>query len=148
MAAAVWIIIILGAISRRRNNRHSVHRSCWVRPWIRRRPLFGAFHALLKELSTEELTSFRNFLRMDQTTFEELLTLSFQKRYSTDPLLVQKYQLIDLFYFWSSLSFLLVTIFFIYIIYTRGCMMHLPLTLFSMLLIGSYYQNPILHILK
>jgi len=75
MAAAVCIIIILGAIRRRRNNRRLVRRSCWVRPWIRRRPQFGAFHALLKELSTEDPPSFRNFLRMDQTTFEELLTL-------------------------------------------------------------------------
>ena len=75
MAAAVCIIIILGAIRRIRNNRRPVRRSCWVRPWIRRRPQFGAFHALLKELSTEDPPSFRNFLRMDQTTFEELLTL-------------------------------------------------------------------------
>ena len=109
MAAAVCIIIILGAIRRRRNSRRPVRRSCWVRPWIRRCPQFGAFHALLKELSTEDPPSFRNFLRMDQTTFEELLTL-------VSPLCLY---------------------------YTRSCMMHLPLTLFSRLLIGSYYQNPI-----
>jgi hypothetical protein len=29
----------------------------------------------LKELSTEDPPSFKNFFRMDQTTFEELLTL-------------------------------------------------------------------------
>ena len=61
MAAAVCIIIILGAIRESWNNRRPVRRSCWVRPWIRRRPQFGAFHALLNELSTEDPPSFRNF---------------------------------------------------------------------------------------
>ena len=31
-----------------------VSRRFWVRPWIRRRSIFGAYHALLKELSKED----------------------------------------------------------------------------------------------
>ena len=45
MAAALCIIIIHGDIRRGQINRNPAHRSCWVHPWIRRRPKCGAFRA-------------------------------------------------------------------------------------------------------
>ena len=35
---------------------------------------FGAHHALMKELASEDSYSFRNFIRMDKQDFDELLT--------------------------------------------------------------------------
>ena len=120
MAAVVCIIIILGALRRRRNNRRPVRRSCWVRPWIRRRPQFGAFHALLKELSTEDPPSFKNFFQMDQTTFGELLTLVSPLIKTQDTLMREAISPAERFALTLRLvitiSFLLVAIFSVYII--------------------------------
>ena len=35
---------------------------------------FGAHHALMKELASEDPHSFRNFIRMDKQDFDEVLT--------------------------------------------------------------------------
>ena len=45
MAAALCIIIIHGDIRRGQIKMNPAHRSCWVHPWIRRRPNCGAFRA-------------------------------------------------------------------------------------------------------
>ena len=47
----------------------------WVRPWIRRREKFGAYHTLMKELAVEDDRGHKNFLRMDQIAFQELASL-------------------------------------------------------------------------
>ena len=49
-------------------------RLCWIRPWIGRRSKFGAFKALLTELSIKDPQSFRNFFNMDKEAFEGLRT--------------------------------------------------------------------------
>jgi hypothetical protein len=60
MAAALFIIIIVGAIRKGLvNNGNHTCKLCWVRPWIRRRPIFGAFLTPLTELSTEDPQIFR-----------------------------------------------------------------------------------------
>lgn len=48
-------------------------RSCWTRDWVQRRKQFGQWENLLQELILEDKTSYRNFLRMDETTFTEIL---------------------------------------------------------------------------
>ncbi|XP_071115879.1 uncharacterized protein [Haliotis cracherodii] len=49
-------------------------RSCWVRPWIAtRRGQFGAYSALLAELEAEDTKAFSNFLRMNKSSFTDLL---------------------------------------------------------------------------
>ena len=48
-------------------------RSVWVREWIRKRDQYGAYHHLMQEL-TLDASSYCNFVRMNATTFEELLT--------------------------------------------------------------------------
>jgi hypothetical protein len=39
-----------------------VKRNCWTRPWIKRRNVFGAHHALLEQLRREDPNSYTNFL--------------------------------------------------------------------------------------
>lgn len=48
-------------------------RRWWVREWISRRPLFGQYENLLRELEAEHLTDFKGFLRMEPDMFYELL---------------------------------------------------------------------------
>jgi hypothetical protein len=40
--------------------------------WIARRNQYGAYHALVQELSSEDPSGLENFLRMDMATFNEL----------------------------------------------------------------------------
>ena len=44
-----------------------------AREWLQHREVHGAYHALMKELEMMDMSSYRNFLRMDSTFFEELL---------------------------------------------------------------------------
>ena len=50
-------------------------RITWVKDWIKNRESQGAFHQLMKEISFIDTLSYRNFVRIDATTFEELLTM-------------------------------------------------------------------------
>ena len=52
----------------------TTNRQTWVKPWIANRLEFGAYHALVSELRTRDEVSYRNFLRMDLASFEELLS--------------------------------------------------------------------------
>jgi len=49
-------------------------RSFWSRSWLCERSVHGAYHALLHELRESDRESFQNFLRMDVTSFELLLS--------------------------------------------------------------------------
>ena len=46
-------------------------RKIWVRPWLASCKTDGAFHKLLKDL-VDEPSDYKNYLRMDLATFEEL----------------------------------------------------------------------------
>ena len=45
----------------------------WTRDWIMRRTLFGQYENLLAELNREDPKRYRNFLRVDNDLFEQLL---------------------------------------------------------------------------
>jgi len=48
-------------------------RSCWVRPWLQRRQLFGQYDTLMFELMRESHGDFRTYMRMTPEVFRELL---------------------------------------------------------------------------
>ncbi|KAJ8935365.1 hypothetical protein NQ318_001342, partial [Aromia moschata] len=50
-------------------------RRVWVKPWINRRQNLGASSVLLKELSCEDPSAYRNHLRMSKKMFETLLEM-------------------------------------------------------------------------
>ena len=58
-----------------KRNRRRRYRTVWVRDWIRNRQLHGAYHHLVQELRLGDGTTYRNFLRMDTSTFDDLLHL-------------------------------------------------------------------------
>ena len=55
-------------VRRRRRNRKE--RKIWVKQWILGRERQGAYHQLMNELRAMDVSSYRNFLRMDAATFE------------------------------------------------------------------------------
>ena len=58
-------------------------RRFWVRTWLLRRPEYGQYENLMKELEMEDTSGFKNFLRMEPAMFYELvqrLSLRISKR--------------------------------------------------------------------
>ena len=49
-------------------------RKMWTKNWIDSRLSQGAYHALIKELRQGDEDGYRNFLRMDSTSFDILLS--------------------------------------------------------------------------
>lgn len=66
---------VLLAVTLRRRRRRRRNRVVWTKKWIQNRKSQGAFHQLLKELQQLDTSSYKNFVRMDAATFEELLLL-------------------------------------------------------------------------
>ena len=51
------------------------NRLVWVRGWIARRQGMGAFHRIVRELATEDPSSFMEYLRMDEDYFNHVVSL-------------------------------------------------------------------------
>ena len=68
LACVALIALILRCRRRKRRNR-----ILWTREWTRNQEYQGTFHQLLQELRVLDVSSYRNFVRMDAASFEELL---------------------------------------------------------------------------
>jgi hypothetical protein len=75
MDSLILSAVALAINSRRRSKirRRRRPRSCWAKKWLLRREELGLFNTLLKELAAEEPTDYKNWMRMDEATFYELL---------------------------------------------------------------------------
>ena len=69
VAASLAFVIISRTRRRRKIRKHKI----WSRDWLKNRPKNGVYHQLMKELQLMDTSGYRNFLRMDSSTFEELL---------------------------------------------------------------------------
>lgn len=67
---AAQFVIGNGENQRRRRNR-----KIWVRDWVKRRNELGCYSQLLRELENEEPQLYKNFLRMNNADFNNLLEL-------------------------------------------------------------------------
>ena len=58
-----------------KNMKTKIRISCWVRTWVseERRWCCGAYHALMRELDDEDLKDSKNCIRMDISSFCDLL---------------------------------------------------------------------------
>lgn len=70
---AVMIALMAAEEEERQQGRQRRPRSCWIRPWLERRPLLGAFERLMGELEREARGDFKGFLRMEPAMFHELV---------------------------------------------------------------------------
>ena len=65
--------VVIALVVRRIRSTRS--RTVWVRGWVKNRQQHGAYHQLVRELELGDSASYRNFLRMDVSTFKDLLRL-------------------------------------------------------------------------
>jgi len=56
------------------NRKRRKRRKCWVKPWIKLRPISGAYSSLIQDLMNSDQLAFQNYCRMDRAAFEELLS--------------------------------------------------------------------------
>lgn len=73
----------------------------WVRPWVARRDLRGIHVNLLKELRSEDMKSYKNYLRMDEETFKFIVSkiaplISRQKTHLRNPISVEERLMVTL----------------------------------------------------
>ena len=66
--------VIIAVTLMKMHYRHR-RRTVWVREWVRNRQRYGAYHQLFQELGLGDQVTYKNFLRMDIATFDELLDL-------------------------------------------------------------------------
>ena len=64
--------LVVALVLKRRQRRHR-KRTVWCREWLQKRQKYGVYHQLLQELQLADRASYRNFLRMDLSSFEEIL---------------------------------------------------------------------------
>ena len=65
--------IIAKAIRRHRRRRNRRKRLLWTGPWILKREQLEAYQCLLQELRASDRIGLKNFLRMDEYSFNEIL---------------------------------------------------------------------------
>ena len=70
LCAASVVVVILKSCQGKRNKR-----TIWTRELLKNRTSFGAYYTLMAELRNFDNSSYRNFIHMDATSFEELLQL-------------------------------------------------------------------------
>ena len=70
-ATVVGILALSLAIKRRQRPRRRI----WSHSWLQNRPVTGFFNTTLCELRENDRARYANFLRMDEDSFNELLTL-------------------------------------------------------------------------
>ena len=71
------VAVLVKRLRRRRTTKRK-HRF-WVRKWLQHREQFGAYKQLMQEMILLDISRYRNFLRMDSSSFEELLNKVGQK---------------------------------------------------------------------
>lgn len=60
---------------------HEIHqkqhrrRKKWIKSWIRNRSLYGVHSTLFGELRSYDITAFSNYMRMEFSAFQDLLSL-------------------------------------------------------------------------
>ena len=64
---------LLEEAERERHMTQRRRRRWWVRDWILRRPLFGQYETLMRELENEHASDFKSYLRVEPALWQELL---------------------------------------------------------------------------
>ena len=72
---AASYLLLFCVLRRRKNRKRWRNRKISMKPYIARNPSLGAYNTLVQEFRAEDASGFNNFLRMDQTCFDELLEM-------------------------------------------------------------------------
>ena len=69
-----WTVCTSAALVLQKRQRRRRNRRVWTRQWVLNRGELGAFHQLMEEIRLLDTSSYKNFVRMDAVTFEDLLS--------------------------------------------------------------------------
>ena len=69
------VLLSLLMLRRRRRRLRAANRKTWVKSWVSRRQTQGACANIVRELNYEDPEKFRQYHRLDRTSFEEILAL-------------------------------------------------------------------------
>ena len=67
------MIVALALLEEDAREHRRCRRSCWVKPWIQRRPFLGQYDTLMRELMREARGDFKLYLRMTPEMFLEIV---------------------------------------------------------------------------
>ena len=67
------ILLLQRMNNSRQRQKKKRQRALWIRPWLLRRPSYGHYENLIREMALEDHKCFYNFMRMDKDMFNELL---------------------------------------------------------------------------
>ena len=69
------VLLSLLMLRRRRRRLRAANQKTWVKSWVSRRQTQGACANIVRELNYEDPEKFRQYHRLDRTSFEEILAL-------------------------------------------------------------------------
>ena len=73
--SATLLFEVVRAVRSKRPKRKPKRRQCWVMPYLRQRVECGYYNTIMKELSTESPLLYRNFTRINEALFDEIVLL-------------------------------------------------------------------------
>ena len=71
--SATLLFEVVRAVRAKRQKRKPKRKQCWVMPYLRRRVERGYYNTIMKELSTESPLLYRNFTRINEALFDEIV---------------------------------------------------------------------------
>lgn len=73
--AQAAVTAVQSILQERRRRKETRPRSCWVKSWKSRREVKSSYWLLTSELKLEDRDAFRNFIRMNYSTFNSLVQI-------------------------------------------------------------------------
>ena len=67
------LAITMIAFQRSKQKKSARKRKCWTKEWLLKRHLYGVGCTLFKELAMQEPSDFRNWMRLDEASFYDIL---------------------------------------------------------------------------
>jgi len=67
-------LLLIKSLKRTKMKRKRRHRTLWMKSWVARRLEYGVYHSLVQELRQDDPSAYRNFLRMNWSSFNDLLS--------------------------------------------------------------------------
>ena len=71
--SATLLLKVVRDLRAKRQKRQPKRRQCWVMPYLQRRVERGYYNTIMRELSTENPELYRNFTRINEALFDEIV---------------------------------------------------------------------------
>ena len=72
---AIAVLVLMLVVGEEKGRIKRRNRHVWFRGWIAGRQEIGAFHRIVRDMATEDPSSYKGYLRMDEGHFNLLVSL-------------------------------------------------------------------------